>query len=283
MSAEALSTAAPDGWGARLRLGYAHAAGRTTLVHRTHSGPLAVQKAFYPEGPAVCHTLVLHPPGGMVAADRLEIDVSLNAGSHALVTMPGASKWYRSTGAVSSQRIDADVGPQAALEWLPPEAIVYNGARARLSTRIRIAAGGSYVGWEISCLGRTAAGETFDRGSIHQTTDVTVNGKLVWSERFGLIGGSRLLASAAGLGGAPVSAVMLAAGNSVPAELLAQCRAVRPDGTARTGVTAMPQVLAARYVGHSAEQAKQYLVALWRVLRPFFSGRAAVAPRIWNT
>ncbi len=283
IAAESIVPAPRHGWRASLGLEYACVEGRTLLTRRTHSGPLAVQKSLYPEGAAVCHTLILHPPGGVVGADTLGIDLDLHAGSHALITMPGAGKWYRSARANASQQVEVDVGAGATLEWLPPETIVFNGAHVRLRTAVRMAAGGAYVGWEILCLGRTASGEKFDCGSIHQATDVTLEGKLVWGERCSLAGGSPLLRSAAGLHGAPVSALMLAVGKSVPAALLAQCRAVPLDAPGRSGISAMPNVVAARYIGYSGEQAKNYFIAVWRVLRPFFSGRAAATPRIWNT
>src|SRR6185503_11177469 len=154
--------------------------------------------------------------------------------SHVLITMPGASKWYRSAGAASTHTLDVNVGPDAGLEWLPPETIVFNGADARLRTSVRVAADSSYLGWEILCLGRTSSGEAFDTGAIHQRTDIAVEGEHVWGERCSLSGGSPLLRSPAGLHGAPVSAVMLAAGKSVPAALLAQCRAVPLDASARS-------------------------------------------------
>jgi urease accessory protein len=278
-----LTAPANTGWLARLRLEYACADGRTALAQRTHIGPLAVQKPFYPEGPAVCHTLILHPPGGIVGNDTLDIEVKLKEGSQVLVTMPGAGKWYRSQGAAATQRLSIDVGPDAMLEWLPPETILFNGAAAKLRTVIELAAGGDYLGWDILCLGRTASGEKFDAGEIHQSTDISIAGAPIWGERCRLRGGSPLLESPVGLAGAPVSAVMLAAGKSIPAELLAQCRAVKPETRARTGISAMPNILVARYVGDSSEQAKRYFVALWQVLRPFVGGRAAVPPRIWNT
>jgi len=282
-AAESMAPAPNDGWRASLGLEYACVEGRSVLTRRMHSGPLAVQKSLYPEGAAVCHTLILHPPGGVVGADTLTIELDLRAGSHALVTMPGAGKWYRSDRADASQQVEADIGPGATLEWLPPETIVFNGAHVRLRTGVRMAAGGAYVGWEILCLGRTASGEKFDCGSIHQTTDVTFEGEPVWAERCRLGGGSPLLRSAAGLHGAPVTALMLAVGKSVPAALLTQCRAVALDAPGRSGISAMGNVMAVRYIGHSAEQAKNYFIAVWCVLRPFFSGRAAVTPRIWNT
>ena len=279
--------AAPEqsGWLARLDLEYSYlvAAARTGLTRRSHAGPLAVQKSLYPEGPAVCHTLILHPPGGIAGGDRLDIGIGLHAGAQVLITMPGASKWYGSPDAVAALRLRVRVEADAALEWLPPETIVFNHAAPRMHTSIDLAAGACYIGWEILCLGRTASGETFAAGAIRQTTEIALAGDLIWSERCNLAGGSRLLTAAAGLGGAPVSAVMLAAGRSVAPELVAQCRGMTLDGAARCGITALPNILVARYTGHSSEQAKAYFIGLWRLLRPCFTGRAAVTPRIWNT
>src|SRR4029077_2216508 len=113
------------GWHGRLELEYACANGRTTLVGKTHSGPLAVQKTLYPEGPAVCHTLILHPPGGIVGNDALDVAIKINAGSQRLITMPGASKWYRSSlNTAATQSWSISIGRDASLEWLPPETIM---------------------------------------------------------------------------------------------------------------------------------------------------------------
>jgi urease accessory protein len=280
---ELLELRAHDGWAACLQLEYALVSGRTALTRRAHSGPLTVQKALYPEGHEVCHTLILHPPGGIAGSDTLEIDLKLQAGAQVLITMPGATKWYRTSAAAATQRLKVAVDAGAVLEWLPPETILFDRASAHMHTSVELAPGGGYLGWEILCLGRTASGETFDAGDIRQTTEISVAGELVWSERCRLDGGSPLLASPAGLAGAPVSAIMLAAGRRVAPELVAQCREVRLDGTARCGITAMPDIFIARYVGPSSEQAKCYFIELWRLLRPYFTGRAAVTPRIWTT
>ncbi len=275
--------AATSGWIARLRLEYAVSAGRTRLGRKSHTGPLAVQKSLYPEGPAVCHTLILHPPGGIVGNDTLDVGIELEAGSQVLITMPGASKWYRSLGAAATQRLHVHVEPDATLEWLPQETIMFNGAVAKLHAAIDLVEGGNYLGWDILCLGRTAAGEKFDAGNIHQTTDISIAGEPVWCERCRLSGGSPLLQSPAALAGAPINGIMIAAGKNIPAPLLAQCREIRVDIPARAGISAMPNLLVARYVGHSCEQAKRYFIALWQQLRPWLAGRTAVLPRIWST
>ena len=85
-------------WLARLQLDYALADGRTTARHR-HDGPLRILQSLYPEGDAICHNVLVHPPGGLVGGDTLDVSVSVAPGAHGLVTTPGASRFYRSTGA----------------------------------------------------------------------------------------------------------------------------------------------------------------------------------------
>ena len=51
----------------------------------------------------------------------------------------------------------------------------------------------------------------------------------------------------------------------------------------RAGATVLGDVLVARHLGGRAEQARAFVQAAWRLLRPELFGRAAVAPRIWAT
>ena len=144
-------------WEAALALEFAARDGATRLTGCRHRGPLRVQKALYPEGAAVCQTIILHPPAGIAGGDRLQISAALAAGTHAQITTPGAGKWYRSGGPEASQELDFALGRDAVLEWLPQETIIFDGAKAHMATRIRLDADSRYLGWEILCLGRRAA------------------------------------------------------------------------------------------------------------------------------
>lgn len=260
-------------WKAELDLGFARAAERTVLAERRHDGPLVVQKPLYPEGGEVCHAIVVHPPAGIAGGDELALEARAAAGAHALLTTPGAGKWYRSAGPWASQALRFKIS--GALEWLPQETIIFSGARARLETQVSLQGDARYLGWEILCLGRTGSGERFDHGMLRLSTRVQRDGKLLWLERGRIEGGGPLLDSPAGLQGHPVCATLVAAGEGFD---LAACRAV--GGLA---VTRVPGVLVARYLGDSSEIAKQLFARLWAVLRPALFGRAAHAPRIWST
>ena len=270
-------------WQARLALEYSVQNGRSTLCGREHSGPLVVQKTLYPEGDAVCHSIIVHPPGGIAAGDALLLELRLGEGAAALLTTPGAGKWYKSAGPQASLAQRFELGRGAVLEWLPQPAIVFDAARAETGTELRLHEDALYMGWEITCMGRSASGERFESGELRQRTEIWQQGERLWSEYARLAGDDPMLKSKAGLNGCTVSATLIAAGKDIPRDLLERCRAVAPDAGEHAGITALPRVLLARYLGHNSEAAMQYCIALWRLLRPALAGRAAVPPRIWAT
>ena len=268
------------GWKAELALEFERAGERTVLAKRRHDGPLVVQKPLYPEGEEVCHCIVVHPPGGIAGGDDLTISASVAQGAAALLTTPGAAKWYRSAGPWAGQRIFFEVA--GTLEWVPQETIVYNGALARMQAEIRLSGDARYLGWEILCLGRTGSGERYQAGRSAAATRLWRDGRLIWNERGQVDGGSALLESAAGFAGRTVCGTLVAAASIIESEVLARCREVAPE-SGESAVTRLPGVLVARYLGDSSEAAKTYFRQVWRVLRPALIGRDAAEPRIWRT
>lgn len=271
-------------WQAALELGFERREDATLLVHRHHLGPLRVQKPLYPEGPAICHAIVLHPPAGICGGDQLHIAIDVGNAAQALLTTPGAGKWYRSAGALAELETNIKVGAGGTAEWLPQESIVFSGAQARMRTTVELDEGARFIGIETLCFGRRASGEHFDRGELRLATDIRCGSKLLWRERGRIEGGSPLLHSPIGLAGFSVCSTVLLAGVDVVAETLAGCRAATsPETGAQYGVSALPQLFVGRYLGHSAEAARAWFVELWQHLRPVFIGREMAVPRIWNT
>ncbi len=284
-------------WQARLNLDFAKQHQRSFLTKNLHVGPLVLQKTLHPEGEGVCHGVVIHPPGGVAGGDALTINVNVDEGAHALLTTPGAGKWYKANGQQASQQLQFNLQKNACFEWLPQENILFDGSAVKFSAEINLASEANYAGWEILCFGRQAQKEIWKTGHLHQNLAIKRENKLIWNEQTFLKPDQALLQSIVGLNQQAVSASFVVAAGAVPVEVLNACRQVKVNEIqlnekqpnlalelhARYGVTALPQIFSARYVGQSAQSARHYFEQLWQILRPWYAGREVTRPRIWNT
>ena len=160
------------GWQGSLALRYRSEAGRTG-VHDRHDGPLRVLKSFHPEGAGVCHSVLVHPPGGIVGGDALAIEIGLEPGAHALVTTPGATRFYRSLGELATQSLAVRGEAGSRLEWLPLETLAYSGCIAENRARFELAPGAEMIGWDVTALGLPASGQPFVAGRFTQSIEIT--------------------------------------------------------------------------------------------------------------
>jgi urease accessory protein len=243
---------------------------------------LAVQRPFYPEGD-LCHLYLLHPPGGLVGGDRLDIGVEVGPGASALVTTPGATKCYRSAGPRSLQRQCLRLGEGAALEWLPQETILFRGASCALETRVELGQGARFLGWELYCLGRPASGERFDAGRADLALSIHRGGRPLLMDRL-LVQGQASLDGPAGLRGRAAVGTMIA----TPADpgLLALVRGLLPaqqGAEVLAAATLVDGLLAVRLLGPTTQGVRALLDALWRGVREPLLGRPPCPPRIWAT
>ena len=274
-------------WLANLTLDFSEKDGRSYLAKRQHNGPLVIQKTLYPEGDAICHGIIIHPPGGVAGGDELILNVNLQANSNALLTTPGAGKWYKANGTAASQHLQFDLEEKSSLEWLPQENILFDGSIISFSADINLGIDAKYAGWEILCFGRRAKGEAWLTGKLKQKLVIKRAGKTIWQESAHLQANDRFFQSSIGLGGNVVSASFVIAAGALPADLFAQCQQLEIDNAfdskAKFGVSALPEVFSARYIGMSAQSARHYFEGLWQILRPWYASRSAARPRIWNT
>jgi urease accessory protein len=273
----------PPAWKAELALVFRHLDRRTFVAERRHEGPLVVQKPLYPEGPGVCHCVLVHAPGGIAGGDSLVLDLRLERDARTLITTPAATKWYKADGRLARQDSQVTVAPGGVLEWLPLESILFDEANAVIAATVALNGDAVFAGWEIACLGRRASGESFRKGALRQSLEVLRDGRPIWNDRLALEGGDRMLASPAGLGGHHVAGSMaVAAPGALPAQLLEASRILVPQsGEGR--ITALPEVVSARYLGGSAEHAKNYFESIRQVLRPWYAALHAHRPRLWDS
>lgn len=283
-----VSPVAGTHWHAHLALHFRRTAAGTRLVHSHHEGPLYVQRPFYPEGPELAHVYLLHPPGGLVSGDRLQIGLDLAPGTQVLCTTPGAGRLYRARAdkRLQEQLNSLQVAQGASLEWFPQETIAFPGAHAALETRVDLAEGARFTGWEIAVLGLPANAQRFDNGELRQRLRIDVAGRPVLLEHLSLDAASMLHGAACGLQGQMVSGVFVC--GPFPAaqpgeEAITALRAITACAPGRCGMTRLGDFLVGRYLGDCAQEARRCFLAWWQILRPLLLQRPSCAPAIWST
>lgn len=280
-------------WHARLNLDYrADAATAGTRLDFRHDGPLRVLKSLFPEGPQVCHTVVVHPPGGIVGGDTLSLEMSLGTGAHALVTTPGATRFYRSQGVTAAQSVQARLADGARLEWLPLETLVHSGATAHNRLRFDLAPGAEMLGWDCVALGLPAADAPFVAGEYRHDITLATQGRPRWLER-----GRTAAADAALLDGPcgwagrrALGTLWFAAGAALADDrreaLLDTARAITGAHAlaSTSGTTApQPEIVVLRVLAPRVEPVMALLASVWSAWRAQAWARAACVPRVWRT
>tara|TARA_B100001079_G_scaffold262639_1_gene264971 strand:+ start:2507 stop:3280 length:774 start_codon:yes stop_codon:yes gene_type:complete len=255
-------------------------------VRRRHTGPLYIQRALYPEDDGTAHLMLLHPPGGLVQGDRIDIDIETTDAASVLVTTPSAGKFYRTPATGTHQHVRLHAGPNSRLEWLPQEAILFDGADVALSLDVDLSADSRVIVWDSVVLGRPAIGERLTHGHLDTRLDVRLEARTIFSERTRVPGlaDSCLQDARWGLDGAIAMGTLIA---YRPETFVAQdIEALRELAVSCDGqytVTLVDELLVVRALGQSSRFVRETLALAWHALRPRVMGKPAVAPRIWAT
>lgn len=272
-------------WPARLEL-TAALDGQATRLRARHHGPLRLLKTLYPEGPGIAHAVLVHPPGGLVGGDLLDIALDVRPGAHLLVTTPAATRFYRSIAGEAVQTVVAQVGEGARLEWLPQETLAYEGCEGRNELRLHLSRGAAVIAGEVLALGLPGAGQAFRTGRLLQHLELPG----LWLDRGRLDGrDAALMEGPCGLAGHRVLGSLICAGTEPFADLeslLADSRALL-EGLCAAGITHLARpngaLLLARWVGDDIECVSEALRGLRALWRSRIWALPAPALRIWRT
>ena len=273
-------------WLAELDIKLVPIADKTHLKQLAFSGPLRIQRPFYPEG-GVCHLYVLHPPGGLVSGDQLHIRVHGTRHSQSLLTTPSAGKIYGrdSDGVAQGQRVRLQLSDNAECEWLPQETLIFRDANAELETDIELDSEARFIGWDLVCLGRPAAGERFDKGQVSQRIRLWRNARLLLNERLQLAAGSPVQHSRVGFHDHCVFGTLVASAPDLNPECVTRLvEALRSQLASPVfTVTHRLGVLLVRYLGDDMNECRAGMWQAWSIVRPVLFGRPVCIPRIWLT
>jgi urease accessory protein len=266
-------------------IGFARRDGATRLAHLYQHDPLRVLFPT-PDADDIPVAVLLTTSGGLVAGDRLAIGARLGDGAAAHVTAAAAEKIYRSTGATTAIAQHLTAGERAWLECLPPETILFDGARLRRETRIELAPGAGFLGGGILVFGRHARGERLTYGLVNERWEVWRNGALVWGDALHLDGDiAATIADPACFADATACATLILAPHADPSAFLDDARAVQQRSAAvglQAGATIVGGLLIARWLAADALVLRRAYADLACHLRKAAMGLPPRRPRLWH-
>jgi urease accessory protein len=267
-------------------IGFAVRNGATRLAHLYQHDPLRVMFPI-PEPDEAPLAVLVTVSGGLVAGDHISLSVSSGPGTLAHITAAAAEKIYRSTGRTTRIAQLFTIERGAWLEYLPPETILFDGARLRRSTTIAAAAGGGFLGGGIVVFGRRARGEAFTHGLLQDRIEVRRDGRLVWGDALHLDGDvAAIMADPACLDGAAACATLLLAPPAVhPSEFVDGARAVQRRSAGaqlRAGVTTVGGLAVARWLAADPRLLRSAFADLAGHWRAAALGLPPRLPRIWH-
>jgi urease accessory protein len=264
---------------------FARRDGVTRLAHLYQRDPLRVLFPAPAAGdPPVA--VIVTTSGGLVAGDRLDIAVELAPGAAAHVTASAAEKVYRSTGRTTIIKQTLSIGPGAALEFLPPETILFDGARLRRETIIDLAPGAAFLGGDIVVFGRRARGERFTSGLLREVWELRRDGDLFWGDSLHLEDAvGRIIDDPACFDGAAAFATMILSPARNAGSLLDCARVVLSAGATtelRAGATAVSGLVIARWLAADAAVLRRAYADLACHFRSAALGLPPRLPRVWH-
>lgn len=195
----------------QVRLSSKARGGRSVIDGLRQQGSM---KALFPRPRgAALDAVLLNTGGGITGGDRFDIAASAGAGTHLTVTTQAAERAYRAQpGEIGRVRNRLVVEPGAALDWLPQETILFDGAALdrRLSADLQGDARLLLV--EPVVFGRHAMGEVLRSGRFADRIDIRRDGALVFADRTALTGdiAAHLERPAVAAGAGAMATVLLA-------------------------------------------------------------------------
>jgi urease accessory protein len=228
--------------------------------------------------------VLLTTSGGLTGGDRTRVSVSVEPNARATVTTQAAEKIYRAlldTGDAVVQ-VEMQVGDGAWAEWLAQETIVFEGSRLRRLFAADVAATGRLLAVESIVFGRTAMGEFFNSGMLHDAWRISRAGRLIWADALHLDGDiQRLRAMPFGFGTSVACSTILYAGADAPQQLV-EARRLLSDCALSCGATSLDGIMLVRIMADDASQLRAAVMKLIAGIRQAAASLPAQLPRVWH-
>ena len=216
------------------------ARGVTVPLRSLAQPPLQLSRVRYddPACPETATLTLLHL-GGVLAGDRVQMHVALEAGAGARIQMAAATQVLRMPDGCAAHKLEITLAEDSRLDWLAEPLILFGGARFSQQIHVTLGCGARLALMDILVPGRLARGECDAFERYETRLDVCDGGgRLLMAER-GLLEPRRRALAVPGIrGSTPVVGSLYLLGDQIDATQLAAQLHILDD--ARLGVSELP-------------------------------------------
>jgi urease accessory protein len=252
--------------------------GEATSVHDSYQEAALRLRMPKPERGAPLEVVIINTAGGLTGGDRFDLAIDAGPQTRAVVTTQAAEKVYRSSGDKGRFHTAITVGEGASLDWLPQEAILFDGSALDRRLDVVMAADSTFLAVEAVVFGRLARGETVDRAFLFDRWRIRRGGRLVYAEGLAVEGDlAHQIArrAAAGAGLAIASVVLASPDAETRLEALRGVLDAAAADDVESGASAFDGLLTLRLVSADPFSLRKLLVTLLEHLR-------GPLPRVWS-
>lgn len=218
--------------------------------------------------------------GGLTGGDRLALDIIVDPGVAATIVPQAAEKLYRALDEDEPTRIETriSIGAGGTCEWLAQEAILFDRSKMRRSLEADMAPDARMLAMEMLVLGRSAMGESYKSGLIHDSWRIRRDGRLVWADALHVEGDFASQGRAPfGFGDASAVSTLVYAGPDA-ADYLDLARTLVEAPT--SGATSFDGLLILRLTSNDAQALRKDVMRAAGVLRAAIFGLSPAMPTI---
>ena len=222
--------------------------------------------------------------GGLTGGDRTQVAASVEPHARATITTQAAEKIYRAlpNSGDAMVKVAMQVGDGAWAEWLAQETIVFDASRLRRLFTAEVAATGKLLAVESIVFGRTAMGETFNNGMLHDSWRIRRGGRLIWADALHLDGDlKRLRTTPFGFGTSVACATLVyVAGDA--SQQLGEARRLLSGCSLLCGATSLDGIMVVRIMADDAAELRVAVMKLIAGIRSTAASLPARLPRVWH-
>lgn len=244
---------------------------RTVIDQFRHSGSM---KCLFPRTLNDTQAVLVNTAGGVTGGDRFDTTVQLASHTGLTITTQACERAYRAQqGQAGSVTSRIKIAPEARLNWLPQETILFDGSALKRSLIVDVAENSRCLICEPLVLGRAAMGEQVRQGYLKDRIEIRRDGLPLYLDVLKLDGDlqAHLNHSQIGAGAQALANLIF-----VAPEAEAHLKPLREMMTATSGVTLIQDgVLALRMLASDSFTLRQSLIPILHRLN------GGPLPRCW--